>query len=260
MEKLGYEQQPESDHEFVWLKGKLCIELHKMLVPSYHKDYYAYFNDGWKFAEKTEKTRCFLKPEAEYVFLFTHFAKHYRSGGIGIKHMTDLWVYKNAKASLDWEQIKRELKKLHLDEFFENIEKTLEVWFSDSVETYETKLITDTVFTSGAYGENSAAAASTIIRESGGKKSVASTKRARFLKAFFLPYKHMCEKYTFLKKLPFLLPIMWIARFFDIIIFKRKKVSNYLESQKQISNSAVYKQKEELNAVGLDFYTEEDIL
>lgn len=260
MSDSGFDENVESDHEFIWTRGNLCIELHKRLVPSYHKDYYAYFGDGWKFAEKTKTTKCFLKSEVEYSYLFTHFAKHYRSGGIGIKHLVDLWVYKNARPSLDWECVKRELARLRLDKFFENVEKTLEVWFEGEEETSETKLISETIFGSGAYGEQSAVAAATLLRESAGKKSVAATKRSRFFKLIFLPYKHMCEKYSFLGKYPFLLPFMWVVRLFNIIVFRRNKISNYMDEQKQITSDEVFKQKEKLNAVGLDFYTEEDVL
>ena len=260
MKKLGYEQKCESNHEFIWTKGSLCIELHKMLVPSYHKDYYAYFCDGWKFAEKTENTKYFLKPEAEYIYLFTHFAKHYRSGGIGIKHLTDLWVYKNAKPYLDWEYIKRELAKLRLDNFFENVEKTLDVWFDGKAETPETKLISDTVFGSGAYGDAETDEVSKMLWETKEGKSIKATKFSRFLKVTFLPYENMCEKYDFLKKVPILLPFMWIVRIFDVLLFKRGKMHNYIEKQRRITDEAVSKQKEKLNAVGLDFYTGEDVL
>ena len=52
MAALGYTEVLESDHELVWdKKGVLHLELHKRLIPSYNKDYYAYYGDGWRFAQ-----------------------------------------------------------------------------------------------------------------------------------------------------------------------------------------------------------------
>ena len=56
MQNLGYSEGSESDHELIWRKGnKILIELHKRIIPSYNKDYYAYFGDGWQLA--TQKTK-----------------------------------------------------------------------------------------------------------------------------------------------------------------------------------------------------------
>ena len=90
---LGYEEQTESDHEFIWNSPSLHLELHKRLIPSYNRDYARYFGDGWKQAKKTKTTCYTLSPEDDFVYIFCHFAKHYRDGGIGLRHVTDLWVY-----------------------------------------------------------------------------------------------------------------------------------------------------------------------
>lgn len=259
MLELGFGEEVESDHEFIWIKDNLCIELHKRLIPSYNKDFYAYFGDGWQLAERCSGYKYSMKDEAFFIHLITHFAKHYRDGGIGIKHFIDLWVYKNAKPQLNLEYVKSELKKLRLYEFFENVEKTLDVWFSDADETFETKLITNMVFNSGAYGTAGDAATSKIIRETQGKSSFVKVKLANRIKTVFLPYKQMCEKYIFLKKAPFFLPIMWIVRLLHVIIFKKDRMLNYIEKEKRLTNDAIYERKEKLNAVGLEFYSEEDV-
>jgi len=52
MADLGYEELYESDHELVWNHDLMRIELHKRLIPSYNKDYYQYYGDGWQLAKK----------------------------------------------------------------------------------------------------------------------------------------------------------------------------------------------------------------
>ena len=50
----GFRKGYESDHEYAWDKNDVHIELHKRLIPSYNKDYYAYYGDGWQLAKPTE--------------------------------------------------------------------------------------------------------------------------------------------------------------------------------------------------------------
>ena len=260
MENSGYSFQYESDHELVWGKDLITVELHKSVMTSYNKDFYACFGDGWKLAKADLGTLMHsMSDEHFYIYMFVHFAKHYRVSGIGIKHMIDLWVYKKAKTELDWEYVKNELRRLRLYEFFENVEKTLDVWFDDADETFETKLITDMVFNSGAYGTAQDAETSKIIREAQGQSSFVRVKLSNRIKTLFLPYKQMCKKYTFLGKAPVLLPVMWVVRLFDVIIFKQSRVRNYIEKEKRLTNATIYERKEKLNAVGLDFYSEEDV-
>jgi hypothetical protein len=85
MSGLGCEYKYESDHEYVWTKNKVVsIELHKCLVPTYNKDYYAYFGDGWRLAKKQEISEYGYQMSEEdfFIYNFIHFAKHYRDGGV----------------------------------------------------------------------------------------------------------------------------------------------------------------------------------
>ena len=66
MDELGFTEILESDHELVWDKpGLLHLELHKRLIPSYNKDYYAYYGDGWKLARKTGSTMEYIDKTIE---------------------------------------------------------------------------------------------------------------------------------------------------------------------------------------------------
>ena len=132
VEKLGYQEQVESNHELIWNRKDLHLELHKRLIPSYNKDYYRYFGDGWRLAKVEEGTRFGMTCEDEYVYLFTHFAKHYRDGGIGCRHVTDLWVYRKAYPEMNEEYVAAELKKLRLFEFEQNIRRVTAVWFEEA--------------------------------------------------------------------------------------------------------------------------------
>lgn len=255
MENLGYTYVLESDHEFVWSKRGISIELHKRLIPSYNEDYYAYYGDGWRLGRPVFEggNRYAMSADDEMVYLFTHFAKHYRDAGIGIKHIVDLWVYKNAVKSLDNQYILDELKKLQLSEFYKNIMLTLECWFGKSEFDEKTYFITDTIFNNGVYGKHTNHVITSALKTSKLKESAQKVRFIKFKNMLFLPYDKMCTKYPVLTKIPFLLPIMWVVRGFNVIIFKRNQMKTFENDVKSISNKKIDERQLALSFVGLDF-------
>ena len=251
MKSLGFEEQYESDHELVWKKGEYTIELHKRLVPSYNKDYYEYFGDGWKLATiKDESTNeCFMTPEDSFIYTFVHYAMHYRNGGIGVKHITDFYVFLDKNPELDFEYIEAELDKLQILRFWKNTKKVLDVWFAGAESTELTDFMTKRIFDSETYGTNEAKVNAGAVRTSNTGKGM------RIKKVFgwiFPSYKGMCQKYRFLKKVPILLPIMWVVRWFQLL-FTPSKIKVRKKELGMLSEESVSKYQNELDYVGLRF-------
>lgn len=259
MLNLGFNEVLESDHELTWSKSGVQIELHKRLIPSYNKDYYKYFGDGWQLGKKTslDSVRYSMSAEDEMIYLFTHYAKHYRDAGIGIKHIVDLWVYKTSVESLDENYIKTELKKLSLYEFYKNTFKTLEVWFGDATPDDVTELITKVIFDSGVFGTKDVRIVSSAVKELDGKENAKKARFTRLLNLVFLPYKKMCKKYKFLKKVPILLPVMWIVRLVSAVFFKKQTLKERKEYMDKMSVEKIDSYHKALNFVGLDFNFED---
>ena len=250
MVKLGYKKVTESDHEFIWKKNNINIELHKMLIPSYNKDYYSYFGDGWSLAKLKNGTSYSMTDEDQLIYLFTHFAKHYRDAGIGIKHMTDLWVYRKSKPALDEKYIKIELTSLQLYDFYVNIINTLSVWFEGRKSDEITDFITEVIFNSGVYGTRDKHAISEAVKIS---KSTDKVKTRKFFKLIFPSFQVMGIKYPCLKKAPFLLPIMWIHRILMTILFKGDRIEAQARAIDQMSAENINNYQQSLSFVGLDF-------
>lgn len=259
MLELGFSESVESNHEYVWQKSGIVIELHKRLIPSYNKDYYAYYGNGWRLAVPSETMphRFEMSAEDQMIYLFTHFAKHYRDGGIGLRHITDLYVYRRHIGNLDEEYIKKELQTLGTHEFYTNIKDTINVWFNGGSATEKTDLITDFIFNSGVYGQLSQKRIAETLKAKNGDESVKSAKKRRMLQMIFPSLENMKLHYGFLKKAPFLLPAAWVIRLFRIVFFKGKKAKNYYSDMKNVSNEDVSQYQQGLNYVGLDFKFEE---
>lgn len=250
--QLGFSFQYESDHELTWKNPSLFLELHKGIIPTYDKDFYQYFGDGWKIAGKVANCcRYEMSTEDFYIYIFVHFAKHYRIFGIGIKHILDLWVYIKAYPDLNWEYVVRELEKINLAKFHQNILKTIDVWFNDGEETDITNLITTVIFNSGQYGSKQMATINYALQKK--KNSALIIKLNKIFGVVFLPYTVMKEKYTILKKVPVLLPIFWIGRCFDVLFHQNAQMKNYLREIQQVKSKQVDENKRALSAVGLDF-------
>lgn len=250
MRNAGFKEAVESDHELVWDKKGLCFELHKRLIPSYNRDYYAYYGDGWNFARPRSKNRFEMSDDDTFIYIFTHYAKHYRGGGIGIRHITDLYIYLSAKPDLNKEYIETELKKLKLFDFYNNTIHTINVWFNGEQSDTMSDFITEKIFESGSYGTYKAHIMSGAVKAS---KSGGNVRIKRIVKLIFLPYKYMCDKYPVLIKAPFLLPVMWLVRIADVIFNKRDKIARQRKELDYITDDKIAEYKKELNFVGLDF-------
>lgn len=252
---MGYNEKKESNHELPWQKNNIYVELHKRIISTYNKDFYQHFGDGWKLgiADKEQPCRYEMRTEDAFVYLFTHFAKHYRSGGIGIKHMTDLWVYLKAYPSMDDSYIEDQLSSLKLLEFYKNVLKTLEAWFSGAEPTEITDFITDVIFNSNSYGNHEDHIAGLMIRSQKTTGHKTNTRAREIVKTLFLPYRYMREKYPMLNKAPVLLPFMWIVRGVTVIFTTPNKINKWYEDTKLMSDENTDTYHKSLKFVGLDY-------
>ena len=255
MESLGYRAGVESDHELQWFGKQLFVELHKRVIPSYNKDFYAYFGEGWQLAKHCEGTRYDMCPEDEMVYLFTHFAKHYRDGGIGCRHVVDLWVFRKNHPNLDENYVKEALGKIQLRDFYENICRLLDVWFVDAPTDEKMDFITDFLFASGSWGKMETHVASSGVRDISGKKGVGARWKYLFRMAF-ASVDSLKGKYTILQKAPWMLPLVWLYRpIYKLVSRKERRTLKHFNRKLQIlSPETVQNHQQALQYVGLDYH------
>ena len=254
LKDLGYNFVITSDHEVIWENDVITLELHKRMIATYQKDFYGYFGNGWRLAKRINEssTEHIMSLEDELIYLFTHLAKHYREAGIGIKHMTDIYLFLTKYPHLDLNYVYCELEKLQLLKFFINIKKTLDVWFNGIEADEISEFITAKIFGSGVYGTRlNAMRANALKFSKGGNAKKAKKKRMMYL--LFLPYKRMCNIFPVLKKAPILLPIFWIWRLIRLVLFRRKNISEINNELNSYSQEGTDAYRLELNYVGLDF-------
>lgn len=255
LSQMGYKEKTESDHEFVWYKSSLVLELHKRLIPSYNKDYYRYFGDGWHLARpvKGQLNRYEMSPEDTFIYLFTHFSKHYRDAGIGIRHITDLWIYRKENPKLNENYLECELKKLQLWDFYINVMSTLDVWFKDGKSTEITDFITGVIFDSGSYGTYAAHIASEAVKLMKTSSTTKGARNKKIIRVLFPSRENMIKRYPILEKAAILLPLFWILRGVETLIFSFDKVKRQRQDIKYLNDENIFNFQKALEFVGLDF-------
>ena len=254
LEQLGFSHVVESDHEFVWKSKALYLELHKRLIPSYNKDYAAYFQDGWQMARPVSGSRFEMTPEDEFLFQFTHFAKHYRDGGIGCRHILDQYVFLRAFPGLDLSYVENELKKLKLLEFYQNIRRLLEFWFEDGPADPVVEHMTDYIFASGNFGSMQNHVLSQEAKKAKSPYALRFVKARAWLRVVFPQTDSLMNVYPVLRRHRWLTPLIWIWRWCKSAFSFPQKLQQQAQTIRIMDAQDISDFHTSLQYVGLDFH------
>lgn len=254
MKALEFSLKEETDHEIIWYNKELLVELHKHLIPSYNKDYYCYFESGWQRAYLDKGHRYTMKSEDEWLFQFTHFAKHFRDGGIGCRYVVDLWVYLRQNLQMNQEYLRRALEQLQLTEFYENILRLIDAWFQSGSVNEKTELINDFVFASGSWGDADSKVISQALRAAKGDVSQKNGKIAYIRNLLFPNVKMLEGKYTVLKKAPWMLPVVWAYRPIYKLLHEKGDFAKKRQDLAVLTEDKLQMYQNFMHLVGLDYH------
>lgn len=239
------------DNHAVWTywKDNFYIEVHDHMFYenlANKVDYVSYFDRVW---ENSHPSSVFGKespdvyvPDEEFHFLYlmAHTAKHVVNNGSGFRAYLDIVLMTKACGNrMDWKRIRGELEKLELLTFTETCFSCCEKWFGVEMPFHRKDLsdslfrsITDKTFRDGIFGlenaENKPASAAKDIKHTGSRYTLGALKRG--FKRLFPPYRdlQLVPWYSFIDGKPWLLPFVWIYRFFYCGIKKLKHSIRYL--------------------------------
>lgn len=105
-------------HEDVYQKPPVYhYELHTRLFDPHSQFAYAYYGDMLRRCRRQGYLYS-MTDEDLYLYFLAHAYKHYTSGGTGLRHLLDCWVFLRSKGdALDWDYLRRELDTLGLTGF-----------------------------------------------------------------------------------------------------------------------------------------------
>ncbi|WP_026528490.1 nucleotidyltransferase domain-containing protein [Butyrivibrio sp. VCD2006] len=210
MESMGYKNHGLIKHHMIFSKGKeLVVEVHWCLFDANAgKQQHVYFKDNFRanLKEGTEYTYEFGK-EDFYVYMISHMAKHFFETGCGIRNLVDIYVFWGKyEAEMDMEYLKAELQKCGIYEFEKNMRRLAFIWMDDEeCEPFYENLF-EYMVNSGIYGKTENGVWGQLAKEAQGSDDHIK------LHYYFPSLEFMKEKYPWLSKMPFLLPVAWIIR------------------------------------------------
>lgn len=253
VEDLGYTLGGEADHAIPWQHKDLLIELHRSLIPSFQTKEYQYFKDVWQRAVPAGGYRFGLSQTDFFIFIFLHYVKHYRDGGIGLRQLTDLWIMQTLHPEMDMELIRGEIEKLNLLQFFDYTQQMLRVWFMDEIPDQRMLYMTEYIFSSGSWGTAENAAVSHALRIAAEEGSNKKARGKLFVKALFPSATEMAGRYPVLHKAPWLTPVFWPYRWVTAALFRKENIRKCGTKIAQASDENMQARQQALSYVGLDF-------
>ena len=232
---MGFDRFIENHSVWTYWKDNLYLEVHNRMF--YEElankvDYCSYFDEIWAHVREAQvfaassPAICVPEENFHFLYLMAHTAKHVLNNGSGFRAYLDMIFMTQALADvLDWAYLQAELEKLGLLTFTKTCFSCCEKWFGVNMplrlETLDEGLlerITEKTFRDGAFGlenvENKPAAAARDIRRSDSPYFFAAVKRG--IKKLFPPYRdlQLVPWYSFIDGKPWLLPFVWVYRFF----------------------------------------------
>lgn len=146
-------------------------------------------------------------PTALYAALLSRMCRNFDTGeGIGIRSVLDLHMCRSRLSESEREAVHAWAQTRGIAQFVRAMEALADAWFGDGESTNDLIIL-------GSY----IAAGATVV----GTADAEETKKTGRLRRIFPRYASMKRKYPFLKYLPFLLPLFWVARWLSLPFSKR---------------------------------------
>lgn len=118
------------------------------------------------------------------------------------------------------DRVMASLEKLNLDRFYRNISRLMAVWFEGAQPDDLSEFLTEFIFASGSWGSMEQRALARGIQHMHQSDGTVVGKLRYLMRVAFPACDMLKEKYTVLRKAPWLLPAVWVVRIVHNLIFK----------------------------------------
>ncbi len=230
--KLDYKIKDYNSHDVsLYSQGNVHIELHHALAEDTTSVYAeTILKNVWDYSfANNNNLKYYMSDKMFYFYHIEHMAKHFKSGGCGIRPFIDLWLLNH---KLEFDKSKRDmlLGEGGLLKFAQNCEKLSEVWLGNENNDETTALLQQFIVDGGVYGNMQ-----NRVSVSKGTK-----KKKKLWSYIWKPYSELKYWYPNLSKYKCLLPFYEIKRWLTIIFcgsltskFKEKKILSNTETEER---------------------------
>lgn len=247
MKELGYEPQDNWEPVYSYKRNTEYYEIHTDVMEvdvSDKANYREYYSHIWEHVVKRSQDSTSYSyefaPEFHFLYLLTHIAKHISVSGAGIRMYMDIAFFvKHFRDTIDWQWIAEQLKVLQFEDFANITLNAVERWFGVTSPLPLRKLSDEimddfTAFTleGGVFGQIGRDKNVVFLkRQDRNDESVSRIKTLIF--HAFPPVSSMENRFTYIQKHHWLLPIAWIHR----LISNHASWSRYADHAKGIMNA-----------------------
>ena len=247
-ETLGYRFAGRSGHDMSFFSpGGIHIELHFDLVEDGRANASgSVLNRVWEDATPAEDHRSWhlMSDRFFYFYHIAHMAKHFETGGCGIRPFIDLWLLDNI---IKGNSSARDdlLQAGGLLRFATAVRKLSRVWFDGEAADALAVRLESFLLHGGTYGS--------VDNRVALQKKEGSSRLRYLLSRVFVPYEKLRAYYPILEKHRWLMPIMQIRRWFLLLkpdVYKRSK--GELTASRSMASTDASDAGTLLEALGLD--------
>ncbi len=248
VQHLHYELKGKSSHDFdLRAKNGQHLELHYDLIEdSFNVAGAQILQRVWDSAVLAPgfEYRYQMPDSMFYFYHIAHMAKHFETGGCGIRSFMDLWIL-DTLPDADVQEREAILQAGDLLKFAETVRFLGRAWQTGGQLPEHLEQVQAYILDGGSYGslENWV---NVQGEKQGGKKNY-------LLYRLFLPFDVLCYAYPVLERHKWLYPVMQVVRWFKIFNpVSRSKVKHELAFNKNCNDDVHARVRQLFSAVGLD--------
>ena len=93
-----------------------------------------------------------MSREDFYVYQIAHTAKHYLNGGIGVRHVADIYILQKNSGGYDHEYINKQLSEIGIEKFHQIISRLCMIWFGNEEHDDETRSMEKYILEGALFG------------------------------------------------------------------------------------------------------------
>ncbi len=256
---LGFQRHTDWEPVFSYFRNNELYEIHTEIMEidvSPTGEQQAYFRRYWDYAVAVREHSYRFTPEFHFLYLLTHIAKHVHGSGAGIRMYLDVAAFiRHYGDTLDWDQIRQELKVLKLSRFADVVFTGVEAWFGihcpfafDRVPQEVLEQFCGFTMEAGVFGHYQRDAAVTSLKHE--DSGDGSSRFHQVLRKTFPKAETIENRYTYLQDKPWLLPAAWVHR----IVKNKEKLRQRTREMQQIMDAdseEVRKMRDLMRDIGL---------
>jgi len=220
VDQFGYRAEPKLSHDIsLYAPNGMHLELHyDLLEDEYLPCATPILREVWQHAAPVAEGewRYALSDPMFYFYHVAHLAKPFQEGGCGVRPFVDLWLLEH-RVEHDVEARNALLERGGLLKFANAVRLLCAVWFDGEAHTDVTRAMEAFLLEGGVYG--------TMENRVSLQQNKKGGKLRYILSRIFLPYDALKFNYPILQKHKWLMPVMQVRRWFNLLLRGRLRRS-----------------------------------